>query len=960
MNESINNKIKQLEEEIKSLEDSILTDKIEIDKYDNKKKDKEESLFKIIKEKKDKEQEKFVLLNERKDLEKELKDIHQEEIILNKNRVDILNKELKASKIDEKIKIEKERLDIVTKIQKTNEQKNIFKNKIKDIFNRINDIEKAISNINQKIDKFKTDNLLIIEENKNKALKNKNNKEKRIEDIKKEIGDLKQIKEAQEKRRQEELIEQEEERKRLEQQKQEQLKQQAEKEKQEELERKEKERTEQEEERKRLEQQKQEQLKQQAEKEKQEELERKEKERTEQDKIKQQKEKILEDFQVKQQKEIINEFEKEKNQKEKVVEQKDQKNIDNKKIQSEKELLKEADQEKEKKLIDDLFQKAVNLYDQKKYKESIPIFEDVLLKSQKLEKKPSFLNSLFGSKPISSQAQKYILKAQDTIKEKEDLEVKEELERKEKERTEQEEERKRSKGGDKKENDQDVNQFGMNNEFKTDNQRKEQEHKEKIMLENFQKELIKKSEQQKQERESLEEELTKIDKYKDREKKTKDILNKKNNNKKSDPTIKNSFLLSIINFPQNIIANIARHFSIWGIDISDHSIELMRLNKKRRVVAYGRTILEDGIINNGNIIRQKEIVYTLKEAIVNAKTESFIVRKDKDIKAIVSLPESKTYIQCFNFDNKDGLYDKIKESIEKTIPLPIKDLYWDFITIENKDKSIRVICAAVEQNTIDSYAYFLRAAGVIPIVLDVEPASMARSLLNKVYSPIDKNNKKQEGKLEDSMIVDIGAKTTNITIYDNFGVMCSASSTSCAGFLFTQKIADKLNITKKEAEKIKTEKGFKMDSEITNILEKESMNIVNEIKQAIIFYKKDFNRNIKKIIISGGTALLPDIDKFFQSFFSIKVVVGNPLIKIKETSNLDRKKGVIYSNVIGLALRGVSKEPVKNGINLLPVEIKNKEINQQEKRKYVLIFAILIALFGLISLTYTLYYFFYK
>jgi len=84
--------------------------------------------------------------------------------------------------------------------------------------------------------------------------------------------------------------------------------------------------------------------------------------------------------------------------------------------------------------------------------------------------------------------------------------------------------------------------------------------------------------------------------------------------------------------------------------------------------------------------------------------------------------------------------------------------------------------------------------------------------------------------------------------------------------------------------------------------------------------------NIEKIILAGGSAALPHLPEYLAENLEKPVAIGDPWVKI----NIDilKKKEyfekalevnpVFYSTVIGSALRGLSKDPAKEGINLLP------------------------------------------
>jgi len=96
---------------------------------------------------------------------------------------------------------------------------------------------------------------------------------------------------------------------------------------------------------------------------------------------------------------------------------------------------------------------------------------------------------------------------------------------------------------------------------------------------------------------------------------------------------------------------------------------------------------------------------------------------------------------------------------------------------------------------------------------------------------------------------------------------------------------------------------------------------------------------------------------YFKSELGDAVSIGQPSQKIKGIKELNEKELLIYANVIGLALRIVSDDPIDSGINILPEEIKKTEKRyQQERRKWVWTSSILLASLGILALLCSLYY----
>jgi len=351
----------------------------------------------------------------------------------------------------------------------------------------------------------------------------------------------------------------------------------------------------------------------------------------------------------------------------------------------------------------------------------------------------------------------------------------------------------------------------------------------------------------------------------------------------------------------------------FGLDISDFSIEVLELSSKVKVKTFSRITLEPGIIENGLILDKKKLTKKLKELV--AKT------KIKTSQVVLSLPESKVFIHVFKVPKglkKTNLKDAIAFEAPKVIPLNQEEIYWDCQTISSPAKSAQqsVLYIAVFKNIIDTYIEVLTLAELKPVVFEIESLALARALLLEL-KPVNS-----------LMIVDLGARTTNISIFGKNKQLRWSSTVSVAGKHFTQAIEEKLKKSTEQAEKLKRDKGLSDKSIVKLILEKELKPIIEEIKNILDFY----NEPVDEIILSGGSAQIPEIVSYLSTKLEKKVSLGKSVItkQLKGTS-------ILYNTVIGLALK--SRQGAKKGeINLLPQKIKTKKsfINKetQESRLF--------------------------
>jgi len=338
----------------------------------------------------------------------------------------------------------------------------------------------------------------------------------------------------------------------------------------------------------------------------------------------------------------------------------------------------------------------------------------------------------------------------------------------------------------------------------------------------------------------------------------------------------------------------------FGLDISDFSIEILELSSRVKVKTFSRIILDPGTIENGLILDKRKLTKKLQELIAKAKI--------KTSQVVLSLPESKVFIHVFKIPKglkKNNLKDAIAFEAPKIIPLNQEEIYWDCQTISSPAKSTQqsVLYVAVFKNIIDTYIEVLTLAGLKPVVFEIESLALARALLSDI-KPVNS-----------LMIVDLGARTTNISIFGKNKQLRWSSTVPIAGNHFTWAIEQELKESSEQAEKLKRDKGLLEKSAVKSILQKEFQPIINEIKNILDYY----NEPIDEIILSGGSAQIPEIISYFSTKLEKKVSLGKSIIskQLKESS-------VLYNTVIGLALM-LQPGGGRGKINLLPHKIKTKK-----------------------------------
>ena len=349
------------------------------------------------------------------------------------------------------------------------------------------------------------------------------------------------------------------------------------------------------------------------------------------------------------------------------------------------------------------------------------------------------------------------------------------------------------------------------------------------------------------------------------------------------------------------------HPEAFGIDISDLSLKIIKLKKKRGVlelVSFGETLIKQGLIEKGEIKDEKSLVDILKKAIIEVKGEKITSRY-----IIGSLPEENAFLQVIQMPRmkKEELKKAVYFEAENYIPLPINNVYLDSqivpSTIARKGGAdhLEVLIAALPKNIVDSYTSLFQKAGLIPKVLEIESQAISRALV--------KNANRSSSSL---LIIDLGATRTSFIIFSRHSLRFT-SSIPISSYDFTKSIAESLSVDLKQAEKLKLKYGMGNNykkSAISPVLNE----LKEQIKKHLRYSQSHLNgknnkepsheRKIEKIILCGGGANLKGLADFLSLLLKLPVEIGNPWINIgPNPSLLPLGELLKYTTAIGLALR---------------------------------------------------------
>jgi type IV pilus assembly protein PilM len=308
-----------------------------------------------------------------------------------------------------------------------------------------------------------------------------------------------------------------------------------------------------------------------------------------------------------------------------------------------------------------------------------------------------------------------------------------------------------------------------------------------------------------------------------------------------------------------------------GLDISDTVLRLVQLNKagaKIKIQGLSFVKLEKGLIEKGEIMNEEAVLKKINELI----SRPFYGKISSD-SIVACLPEPKTFIKLISVEKGPNKLSEIIESeIEKNIPYTIKEVYYDWQIINDRDSESMVLIGATPKGIVNQYTSLLDKAKLSIQALEIEPISICRCLIKEEspdYKGVSQNN---------YAILDIGANRTSMIFYSANTILYTISI-PISGNKITENISKKLELDIDQAEKAKIICGFdkgKAEGVINKTLSENIGDLKNKINESLNFYQNYYNRGpINKIILCGGGANINGLDKVINEATSIEVVKGD-------------------------------------------------------------------------------------
>ena len=208
---------------------------------------------------------------------------------------------------------------------------------------------------------------------------------------------------------------------------------------------------------------------------------------------------------------------------------------------------------------------------------------------------------------------------------------------------------------------------------------------------------------------------------------------------------------------------------------------------------------------------------------------------------------------------------------------------------------------ASRKENVDDRVEALLKAGLKASIVDVESFAMENAflLLSAHFS--------SSADAQTIAIADIGSAMTTLTVLHD-GRLIYTQEQGFGGKQLTEEIQRRYGLSYAEAGLAKKHGGLP-DNYIVDVFEPFKRSMVQQIQRSLQFYVSSIaNKGLDSIVLAGGCALIPGIDKLVENSLKMPVYIANPFIKMTLSHKI--KPDFLSANApammlpCGLALRG--------------------------------------------------------
>ena len=354
----------------------------------------------------------------------------------------------------------------------------------------------------------------------------------------------------------------------------------------------------------------------------------------------------------------------------------------------------------------------------------------------------------------------------------------------------------------------------------------------------------------------------------------------------------------------DIIAMLTPRRQLVGLDIGSSAIKVAQLKESKGryfLQKFGVKPLEPEVIVDGTVMDEGRVVSAIQELFEEANVKNKHVAISISGHAVIvkkiSLPPMPD----------EELEGQVKLAAEQYIPFDINEVNIDFHVLpsdgsEDQQGEMPVILVAAKKDKINELTELVKAAGLIPMVMDVD--AFAVENMHAINYPMAQE--------ETTALVNLGASVMNVNII-RAGSSLFTRDIPLGGNRYTEAIQREIGISFEEAEEgKKKDRGVDSDGmSLSGVMDSVNAEVASEIARTVDYFKTSAaNAELSRVLVCGGVARAKGLIQQLADRMQLPVEMADPFAEI-DITGCDIEPDVLAdfgpsaAVGVGLALRAV-------------------------------------------------------
>ncbi|NWG73645.1 MAG: pilus assembly protein PilM [Rubrivivax sp.] len=341
---------------------------------------------------------------------------------------------------------------------------------------------------------------------------------------------------------------------------------------------------------------------------------------------------------------------------------------------------------------------------------------------------------------------------------------------------------------------------------------------------------------------------------------------------------------------------------MFGLDVSSSSVKLVELGQtpdgQYVLERFASEPFERGWITDGQIEKFDEVADAVRRVVAKSGT--------KTRQVVMAMPQAAVITKKIILPaglREEELELQVESEANQYIPFSLDEVSLDFCVIGPSPTSVgdvEVLIAASRKDKVQDRQGLAEAAGLKPVVLDVE-SHASRLALGRLVAALPAGGK-------DALVAlfEIGADTTSLKVIRDEELLYDRDQ-AFGGSQLTHLISRQYGFSFEEAEQKKLSGDLPDDYEQV-VLAPFVDTLSQEIGRALqYFFTSTPHHKVHYVMLAGGTATLPGLKDRVTDLTGFASQVVNPFDKMKLGSAVResriRREAPSYLTACGLAMR---------------------------------------------------------